>query len=279
MIGEWLTQLTTPCPEPYRAMGYLKELIAIKYRHQRCQTVWAPHLTNCQNLITTAADNCETKRRAVVLGSGLLLDIPIAHLAHTFETVVLIDICHLRETKTRVRKFPNVHLVNGDISGAVQPLKRWLSGNRKDPLPTPDIDRTYLNEADYVISSNLLAQLPLMPVVHLQQQTPTISPNALNDFARSIIDHHLSLLQSLGSPVTLISETLRLITEQDRPVSKIDPLLGAPLNYTGEEWWWDIAPIPEFRPDADIKLHIRGISNLSAATPARYCRNTNEGDG
>jgi hypothetical protein len=274
MLAEWITHLRTPCPQPYRRMGYLKELIAIDQRHRRCRSAWTPHLETSRKLITDAADTCPEKGRVVVLGSGLLLDIPVHHLAATFREVVLFDICHLRSTREAMETFTNVRLVEGDISGAAGPLDRWLSGDRRDGLPNPEIDKGLIGDADYVISSNLLAQLPLTPLNHLEKRAHGLNDTDREQFARSIIDHHLGLLQSLDCPVTLITETLRLITDDDRPLNKIDPLFGAPLYYEGEEWWWQVAPRPEISRNFDMRLAVRGIANLNDATQARFCRNT-----
>ncbi len=274
MLGEWFTHLTTPCGKPYRRMGYLHELIAIDHRYKRCRAAWAPHLEQCQSLITEAAAACPHQGRAVVLGSGLLLDIPLTYLATTFDDVVLIDICHLRSTRSLVKKYQNVRLIEADISGSVDPLLYWLSGDQNMPLPTPNIDTNLLGGADYIISSNLLAQLPLTPLTHLTTHAPDLDPAALNTIARTIIDHHLSLLQSQNCPVTLISETLRLFSNQSAAATKIDPLFGAPLNYNGAEWWWDIAPKPELDAQTSLRLSVRGIKNLTGADSLRYCRNT-----
>ena len=64
MLVEWFKHLTTPCPAPYKAMGYLKELISMEVRQKRCREAWAPHFRECRDLID----------KVTVLGSGLLLD-------------------------------------------------------------------------------------------------------------------------------------------------------------------------------------------------------------
>ena len=274
MFGEWLTHLITPCPQPYRKMGYLKELIAIQHRHRRCQAAWAEHLTRCQNLIARGAENCPRKGLAVVLGSGLLLDIPLALLAKMFDHVILVDVCHLRSIRQTVQKYSNVQLHEADISGCVIPLMNWLSSNQKGQLPAPEINANLLTQADYVLSSNLLAQLPLTPLAYLEKHATGADINCLRSFGRSVIDHHLSMLQSLDCPVCLISETLQLITDGSQTLEKTDPLYGTPLNYKGEEWWWEVAPKPEISPAIAIRLRIRGIENLQGSEPARFCRNT-----
>jgi len=267
MINEWLTHLTTRCDQPYRRMGYLRELIAIERRHRRCREAWRPHLKACRDLIETIARQCPKTRMAAVLGSGHLLDIPLLTLAEIFDEVILVDICHLHPTRRLGKTVQNLRFVEADISGVVGPLSKWMPGSL---LPVPVIDPKICAGADYVVSANLLAQLPLLPL----DAIPGEDEQARNIFARSIIDHHLSYLQSLDCPVTLISETLRLVSNGEKVLGKIDPLFGAPLNVEGEEWWWEMAPRPEISTDFDVRLRVRGVANLNDAAYARFCRNT-----
>ena len=77
MILELLEYLTTDCPRYARRLGYLKEAIAIRARQARLKSAWAPHLENSKDVIREAMDRCGRRRTALVLGSGLLLDIPL----------------------------------------------------------------------------------------------------------------------------------------------------------------------------------------------------------
>jgi len=251
MIGEWLTHLTTPCGQPFRRMGYLRELIAIRERHRRCRTAWRIHLAASRALIPEAIESCSGRERVVVLGSGLLLDIPLAELAGRFDTVVLIDICHLRTTRRKAARFANVELEEADVSGIAEALgSRRL--NDRAPLPEPEPDAGPLSGADLVISANLLSQLPLVPLDHLEVIAPELSKAERDRFARSVIDHHLALLQAQSATVCLITETMRSISDGENLIEKIDPLFGATLFYEGREWWWDMAPRPEVNRNLDV---------------------------
>ena len=94
MLVEWFKHLTTPCPAPYKAMGYLKELISMEVRQKRCREAWAPHFRECRDLIDKATEGIG-HHKVTVLGSGLLLDFSLDLLADTFDKVVLVDILHL----------------------------------------------------------------------------------------------------------------------------------------------------------------------------------------
>lgn len=271
MLAEWFTQLTTPCQKPFRQLGYLSELIAIKYRHQRCQTAWQPHLDACKKLIAETAENTTATRSVVVLGSGQLLDIPIDALVRRFDRVYLVDICHLRNSRNVAKKHSNIELIETDISGTVAALLDWTPG---EDLPEPDPAVDVLADASYVISSNLLAQLPLAPLSYLENNAPDLTELARDNFARLVLAHHLTLLQNLDCPVTLISEVHHVVSNGDQIIKKNDPLYGQVLPGADVEWWWDLAPRPELSSDFDLKLRVVGISDLKAASYERTCRNT-----
>ena len=56
---------------------------------------WAGHLFATRNFVTKAADLCEKQNLVVVVGSGLLLEVPLKALAERFERVFLVgQLCH-----------------------------------------------------------------------------------------------------------------------------------------------------------------------------------------
>src|SRR4051794_1867981 len=108
MLLKLLQYAVTPCPWYVRRMGYLGELLGIKARYARCRAAWEPHLQNTRTIITRAAAKCAQRRKAVVLGSGLLLDVPLAELAGAFREVILVDVVHPLEVRWQRSRFPNV---------------------------------------------------------------------------------------------------------------------------------------------------------------------------
>lgn len=270
MLAEALLHWLTPAPKWAKTMGYVREQVALDSRHRRRRADWQPHLEHCRAVIRQAAESCPQKNRCVVLGSGHLLDIPLDALAADFARVELVDIAHPRAVRRRVKGFANVTLIDADISGVAE----VVYGLSQLPPPEPKPDAALIKDADLVISSNLLSQLPLAPLAWLERRHPGFGGEARQAFARAVIDHHLALLQHHDGQVCLISEVMRLIHDLDRPLEKIDPLFGAALMYEGEEWWWEIAPRPELSRDFDVRLRVLGLPDLANAAHARYCRNT-----
>ena len=276
MLAEWFRHLTTACPAPLKRMGYLKELIAVDARHRRCREAWAPHLRHCHDLIGKATENIR-HRKVTVLGSGLLLDIPIEELAAAFEEVALVDILHLPMVEKRVRAWPNVRLVTLDLTGVAEATWRHVSQGRTGALPAPEVDTGPFAESDLVVSANLLTQLPLLPMGLVQGMGRGYEDGDVKAFAKRIVGHHLDFLMALPGRTCLLTETERVIVGGPRDdegdsevgdvVETIDPLFGnvLPAAAVRKHWTWDIAPRPEINRHIDLRFRMTGIADLKAA--------------
>ena len=267
MLAEWFRHLTTPCSAPLKRMGYLKELIAMDARHRRCREAWASHLRECHDLIGKATEGIEHSK-VTVLGSGLLLDIPIEELAATFEQVVLVDIVHLPAVEKRARSFSNVELVSADVTGIAEAIWEHVSQGRTGPLPLSTADAAPYLDSDLVISANLLTQLPLKPLELVMAKAPAYSDDEAKALARNIIDNHLALLAILPGRVCLLSETQRVIwggPNGDEMIEEIDPLFGARIPASGRKWTWNIAPRPEINRHINLRFRMIGIADLKGA--------------
>jgi hypothetical protein len=264
MLAEWFKHLTLSCPAPLRDMGYARELISIEARHKRCRDAWAPHLERCHKVILDAARDIG-RGKAVVLGSGLLLDIPLPELSETFDEVVLVDIFHMPAAEKRAKEFSNVRLETADITGLAHATWAHVNENRAGPLPPPQVDAGTFADADLVVSANVLTQLPLFPMGWLMEKGQGYADADMKPFARRIVDHHLELLSSLPGRVCLLTEHLRVICDGDEVLQEIDPLFGATLPVTGLKWTWDIAPRPEITSEIDLRFRMTGIADLREA--------------
>lgn len=251
MFLEMLESLLTPCPRSVRAMGFLKESIGIRRRYRRCRDDWQEHLEHCRETILQGMQRCEQKRKAVVLGAGLLHDVPLRELSTTFREVLLVDIVHPFFSRWRTRTYKNVRRVRADVTNTVDELY-WVSDepDKRLPLSKPML---FLNdpELDFTASVNLLSQLPCMPQAYLTWYRA--HPQERRDaYARDVIAAHLDYLSKLPGHVTLITDIERHKIDMTGKVVEVrDLLFGLKLPRTGEEWEWKLAP----RPEADFNHH------------------------
>ena len=84
-------------PKAFRP--FVRSSVSLWSRAPRCSHQWAPHEANCQTFIRETVAGIKQRRTAVVLGSGLLRDVPIEFLARSFDTVVLVDLVDLASVR------------------------------------------------------------------------------------------------------------------------------------------------------------------------------------
>ena len=268
MLAELLEYLTTDCPAFARRHGYLREAIALRHRHRRLARAWAPHVAAAQAVVQQAMARCPQRRTALVLGSGLLADLPLAGLAASFERVILVDAVHLRMARRAAARFPNVTLIHADLTGIAVNLDGLLAtGWRGDPVPTPT---AFLDEPgiDLVVSANLLSQLPLLPAAALADRA-RLDPSALDRFRTGVIAEHLAHLRAFEAVVCLITDTERVVTAADGTVLGVqDALHGAALPAGGEIWDWDFLPPGEAGRARRVSARMLGIADMAAAQDA-----------
>jgi len=199
----------------------------------------------------------------VVAGSGMCLDIPLEELSRTFKKVLLVDLVHPREVVLLAGKLGNVQLCLHDLTGILPAVAGAMVGGCRLPLESmgragPEVlarELPELADADFVISANTLAQLPLIPMEHLWT-TGLYTDCELEALASNIIDAHIAWLRSFTCPSVLITDLFWISLSQGIAQTS-SPLYAANLGTPQERWEWRIAPKPEAHPDRDI-LHIVG---------------------
>ncbi len=273
MIGEFIRYMTTLAPERIRKYGYLKRLIALEFRAKRCATAWASHQRSTRNLIVKAAELCEQQRIAVVLGSGLLLEVPLKALASKFERVYLVDIFHMPQVQREAKKHFNVKLLTGDITGVFAAMKENRPPGPHTPAPPPRIP--HLKEADLIVSCMCLTQLA-GPFVEYFEATRGFSDLDSDKLAYQIMEQHANAIANEATGIgVIITDTERFAMQDDKIVSRTDLLkaLRLPLTPTlahNEEWDWLIAPHPEEHPSHDYihsvtaKVYQRNVATEEA---------------
>jgi hypothetical protein len=246
MLYEYYQLLTTPCPRPIKDMGYLRELIGMAARYRRCRTAWQPHLERCKDWIIQAMEG--SLGRVVVLGSGLLYDVPLKQLSDHFDEVVLVDILHMPEVRKTARTFTNVTLKTRDITGFVETLH---SGASQTP---PDLADMPLEGADLVISLNVLSQLAVLPLAYAQLEAAA---------CRALMQAHLDALARASGRVCLITEVEQRLCLAQEVIEKEQPLAGVvipkDLKVRSTSWDWNFAPCPERHPQYDLVYRVEGF--------------------
>jgi hypothetical protein len=242
MLVECLERLLTTCPVHLREMGCLREMLGIRRRRRRFRQAWASHCQRSRDTILSAARRCPARRKAVVLGSGWLHDVPLEELARDFREVYLIDLFHPFLVRWRVRRHRNVQLVAADVTGTLEQV--WCAG--LEPRFSLPASRPALGldeaEIDLTVSLNLLSQLPCMPERYLLQARKHRKDEILV-YCRDVVSAHLDTLQRLPGVVTLLTDVeLRTIDVHGTELRREETLYGVPLPWAGETWDWALVP-------------------------------------
>ncbi len=251
MLAEALEYLLTPCPRWARRLGLMHQAVSLRARHRRHRAAWAPHLEACRRFVTAAAAVAPEGGRAVVLGSGCLFDVPLEALAARFGEVVLVDAVHGLPERLRLWRRSGLRLVEADVTGVLAALSAGERSRLPDLPPLPLAGQRF----DFAVSANLLSQLPLFPLWTLEKHH---APEALDGFARALIERHLEGLRALAPVSCLISDFERLYLDDGRVLEREPLLHGADIAPPDAEWRWDIAPRPEESPDYDVAHRVGG---------------------
>jgi hypothetical protein len=255
MLREAFTYLTTPCPQPYRRMGFLTECVGIESRYRRNRDAWAPHLDRSRKLILAAAERCETRDTVLIFGAGLLYDIPLSALLGRFDRIVLADLLFMGPARRAARSNPRLELATLDVTNSLDAL---ADGRRDLSVPTAYLDDSSIS---LVVSANVLSQLSIVPNEYLERRFSQ-SEAAGEDLGRGLVRAHLDYLGSFACPVALITDEARIIRDRSGAVSgAVSALHEVPLPEGGESWNWDICPLGEIDRDHSVTHRVRGYSD------------------
>ncbi|SFL65598.1 hypothetical protein [Methylobacterium pseudosasicola] len=229
MLVAWALSLVNPAPLRLRRLGYVRQSGLLHARSRRCRAAWAPHLTRAHSVIIAATEATARRRSVVVLGSGLLDDVPLDALADLFNRVILIDAVHPWPARLAARRHHNVALVTAEISAG---------------LTDPGL-LEICTAADLIVSANLLSQLPIVPIEAYEARGREAPP----ELGTQLIETHLAALDRLAAGtgrVCLITDTVQRAEDRaGRVTDSLDLMLGVSLPPPSQTWDWEIAPFGE----------------------------------
>ena len=131
MLFDFLDDLLTPCPRRLQRSATSTNCAA-SARQRLWASAAAPTRTH-RAFLLAAMGRCARRRKAVLLGSGWLNDVPLAELAAVFREVVLVDAVHPRRSARRqVRHRPtcssSLYRRDGDRGNGVARRRRQGRG-------------------------------------------------------------------------------------------------------------------------------------------------------
>jgi len=247
MILEWLEAALTPCPRELRDLGYRTELVAIGARYRRCRAAWADHLARSRRAVERAIERAPGRDTVMVLGSGRLLDVPLAALAAVFRRVVLIDVLHPLSARLGTHGYRNVELRSDDITGTIAALHRITPGDELPPVHS--YAPLYGTGVDLIVSMNLLSQLGVLPAEWIERRLGESAASAADAFCAALARKHLDDLARCRASVCLIADVeWQHVDSAGTILERDSSIFGLPPPAPAEEWLWNLAPAPESDP-------------------------------
>lgn len=223
-------------------MGYYDYQSGLIYRHLNQESGWNSHLEHCRNYVMRAVDTYRP-HKVTVLGSGWLLELPIAEIIEKTGEVTLIDIIHPPEVINQAGNIGNVELIESDLTGGLIE-EVWKKVSIHSIFSKPDsldgiIIPEFRPESDpgMIISLNLITQLETLIVRYLKKKA-RISDEEMFKFRKAIQDKHIDFITKYRS--VLITDCEEIITKNSGEVNKVSTLLaGIPSFKHKEEWNWN----------------------------------------
>jgi len=223
-------------------MGYYSYQSGLIYRHLNQSGGWDSHLEHCRNFILNAVTLYKPER-VTVLGSGWLLELPLAELIELTSKITLIDIVHPPEVHSQTKSYSKIELIEADLTGGlideVWRKTRQLSFfNRLKSLESINIPE-YEPDSDpgMVISLNVLTQLESLIIDYLKRKSSIRDEDYIR-FKTAIQQKHLDFLMKHRS--VLISDFSEVTTHRNGEISTSSTLHALlPQGTYQEEWTWD----------------------------------------
>lgn len=255
MIRELFLYLTTRVKPEAKSFGHLYEAIALGAREKRCQEFWKSHRSESKKLILKVVNTLKEKKSLLILGSGPLHEIPIDELSQTFETITLVDIVHMRETKKKYQHLHNLIFLEHDITE----MESIIAQDKKvfNKVPTAFLNNHY----SFVISANILSQLAyhLRDFLEKNASLPQASED-LDQFSHQISLDHFTYLTKFNCPVLLITDIETLFKDKEGKTIEIQtPYLNINFPAPVAGWIWDVAPIPEYSQEISLQMKVAGF--------------------
>ena len=202
---------------------------ALSAAEERYQDYWSPHVEKSHRRILQSAQLARQHSRAVVLGAGSCREIPLEGLAQQFEQVVLVDLDE-QSMREAVGLLPaelreKVEIRVSDITSFARPMMERVEEAVENSRSAEEAFERFgtiydavselgespsLPEADLVISSLLVAELPRYPRTYadylvqnkfqVRLSTWTGHDRAQERLRQFAVRDHAALLSRLSKP-------------------------------------------------------------------------------
>lgn len=252
MVLELIEYLRTRSSKLAREWGYAYQNVSLKFRSKRCSLAWQDHLGKCHQLIREQWQRLQPKS-IMIIGSGLLMEIPINDLLEKSEKIYLVDLVHNRDVRALAKRHRKIELIEKDISSLLTILNKGWGAIQLKNIPWEQLNPWELPKVDWVISANLLSQIPLM----ISDSLP-MTASVYKDFARRLRDQHIERLLKQGEAVLLFADFETRYVDHNQQVIQNDSYNVNLQNLKFlREWIWEVSPYGETSKDYKVEMLVK----------------------
>lgn len=244
-------------------IGYYNDQKGIMNRYLREVQNWNEHLERTKKAILDGSVN-KVKNKAIILGSGWLLDVPIDKLACSFREVWLADVYHPPQILKKAAQFPNIKFIQTELTGLAEQIYNSTKVYRKTKFKTPvtefkpsfPID---LNQYDYVVSCNILSQLDVILTDYIKEYH-AYTPEELDYLVGQIQKSHVDSLPR--NKTVMICDMDEWMLDENENVIKTRPLvyIDLPGKETMSTWIWKFDTQMTYYESFNTYLNVASLS-------------------
>jgi hypothetical protein len=223
-------------------MGYYDYQNGLIYRRMNQGSEWDRHLENCRNFIIKTIDHF-TPSHITVIGSGWLLDLPLAELVERSVKTTLIDIVHPPDVREQTEGIDNIELIETDATGGlISEVWKKAGGfsllRRKTALSDIVVPEFVAgSDPGLVISLNILTQLEVR-IIELIRRRTMATEDELLKFRTEIQEKHINFLKKHNS--VLITDYAEIVRGKNGETKTVATLLTSlPDSRLRDEWIWN----------------------------------------
>ncbi|MEN8119054.1 MAG: hypothetical protein ABFS35_01850 [Bacteroidota bacterium] len=247
-----------------RKFGFKNDQQGIMNRYIRESSGWDNHLKNTKEFIIQSAE-LKNKTSCIILGSGWLLDVPIVDLSYLFEKVTLIDIIHPAQIVHKINIYPNVEIIESDITGFIEPVYHFMKEAKKSKLNLHQIEAIHsdfwfndIKNADFVVSVNILNQLDILICDYIKK-FDVYSEQEITEFRKTIQQNHLNVLPKGKS--CLITDYEELSMDENNKAIKNKPLvyIDLPKRDNSKKWQWNFDMSQSYNKNLNTVFEVIGM--------------------
>ncbi len=234
-----------------RRLGYAREIAAIEVRHARLADAWRSHVSQTRSALAQAAESARNPEGiALILGAGVMHDLPLSDFEQHFSETWLVDIAFSPATWSAARRSKGrLRCVHCDTTGIVDAIAE-RPRDLVDLVIATGLPLAPPERLSFIASVNCLTQLPLLPAAWLLRHG--VDDDKAERIAERLMLAHLEQLATPGVPACLISERADARMARDAQcVARTDymPLIAPALADLGAieraQWTWQVHPAGE----------------------------------